>query len=84
MTDAQTLEAIAEFAQDLENCTDMDDRKTSVQWLANKIGADSANKVAWVFGVRHPYYFVNSGPCTQSINNTTRYGVKGKKWQPLT
>jgi hypothetical protein len=58
MTTAQIAAAIAAFATNLENCLTMEDRRQSVQWLADKIGSQSANQIADIFGLTSPYYKV--------------------------
>lgn len=56
MNSQQIAAAIAAFAEDLKNSYDMTDRKNSVQFLANKIGVEDANKIAEIFGLVNSYY----------------------------
>jgi hypothetical protein len=56
MTTKQIAEAIATFATNLENSLCMEDRKNSVQWLAEKIGSTAANNIADLFGLKGDYY----------------------------
>lgn len=58
MTTQQIAAAIASFATNLDNSVTMEDRKQSVQWLADKIGSDAANKIADIFGLKGTYYHV--------------------------
>lgn len=51
-------EAIATFAEDLKCASCMGTRKDAVQFLANKIGKDDANKIAEVFGLTNSFYKV--------------------------
>ncbi len=56
MTIKQIAAAIAAFATDLENSITMEDRRDAVQYLADKIGPQSANQIAETFGVIGSYY----------------------------
>lgn len=49
-------EAVATFAADLKNASDMGSRKDAIQFLANKIGAASADSIAYAFGLTDNYY----------------------------
>jgi len=50
--------AINKFADNLKLSCDMGDRKQSVVFLANAIGAEDANKIASIFGLKDQYYRV--------------------------
>jgi hypothetical protein len=53
----QISNAVAEFRINLENSITMEERKQSVQWLADKIGVDAANTIAAEeFGLKSDYY----------------------------
>jgi hypothetical protein len=56
MTTTQIAQAIAEFATNLENSITMEDRRDSVQWLAEKIGSHAANQIRNIFGLVGDYY----------------------------
>lgn len=56
MTNQQFAAAITQFATDLDNSICMEDRRDAVEYLANKIGSESANKIADVFGLKSSYY----------------------------
>lgn len=56
MTSQQIAAAIQQFATDINNSLDMRDRRDAVVYLANKIGAPAANKIADVFGLGSDYY----------------------------
>jgi hypothetical protein len=56
MTTNQIAQAIAEFATNLENSVTMEDRRDSVQWLAEKIGSHAANQIRNIFGLVGDYY----------------------------
>jgi len=56
MTTEQIAAAIAAFAVNLQNSIQMEDRRDSVQYLADKIGSQSANQIAAIFGLRGDYY----------------------------
>ena len=56
MTTTQIAKALAEFATNLENSICMEDRRDSVQYLAEKIGSHAANNVADLFGLKGDYY----------------------------
>lgn len=56
MTSKQIADAIAKFAVDLESSMQMEDRRDAVQYLADKIGSEHANKIAAVFGLVGNYY----------------------------
>lgn len=56
MSTQQFLQAIQQFATDLDNSITMEDRRDSVQYLANKIGSIAANQIAEVFGLKGDYY----------------------------
>jgi hypothetical protein len=56
MTTEQIAQAIADFATNLKNSTDMTDRRDAVEWLAEKIGPDSANNIADIFGLKDQWY----------------------------
>lgn len=56
MTTKQIAEALAAFSTNLENSLCMEDRKNSVQWLADKIGSTAANNIADLFGLKGDYY----------------------------
>jgi hypothetical protein len=56
MTTNQIAQAIAEFATNLENSITMEDRRDSVQWLAEKIGSHAANQIRNIFGLVGDYY----------------------------
>lgn len=56
MTTAQITQAIVEFATNLENSITMEDRRNSVQWLAEKIGSHAANQIRNIYGLTGDYY----------------------------
>lgn len=56
MTAKQITEAIAAFATNLNNCISMEDRRDSVQYLADKIGVAAANQIAEIYGLKDSYY----------------------------
>lgn len=56
MTTSQISEALAAFARDLDNSISMEDRRDSVQYLANKIGSTAANQIAEIYSLRGDYY----------------------------
>ena len=49
-------QAIATFAADIKNSTDMGSRRDAVMFLAGKIGRTKANEVAEFFGLRDGFY----------------------------
>jgi hypothetical protein len=58
MTTAQIAQALADFAANLENSISMEERKQSVQWLAEKIGSHAANQIRNIYGLVGDYYKV--------------------------
>jgi hypothetical protein len=56
MTTKQIAEALAGFATNLENSITMEDRRNSVQWLAEKIGSHAANQIRNIYGLAGDYY----------------------------
>jgi len=58
MTTAQIAQALADFAVNLENSISMEERKQSVQWLAEKIGSHAANQIRNIYGLVGDYYKV--------------------------
>ena len=56
MTTQQIAAAIAAFAVDLDNCACAGTRRDAVQFLANKIGSEAANQIAFIFGLRGDFY----------------------------
>lgn len=56
MTNQQIAAAIQQFANDLDNCISMEDRREAVVYLSNKIGSTAANKIADIFGLTGDYY----------------------------
>jgi hypothetical protein len=56
MNTQQIAAAIAAFATNLENSSDMGSRRDAVRFLAEKIGSEQAWKIAEVFGLIGNYY----------------------------
>lgn len=56
MQNVEIRNAIMDFSEDLKASICMEDRREAVGYLAEKIGAKSANKVAEVFGLVDTYY----------------------------
>lgn len=56
MTNQEIANAIKSFADNLDSSITMTDRKESVQYLANILGSESANKIADIFGLTGNYY----------------------------
>ena len=56
MTNQDFAKVIAQFATNLDNSISMEDKRDSVQYLADVIGSESANKIADVFGLTQTYY----------------------------
>lgn len=56
MTTAQIADAITAFATNLNNSISMEDRRDSVQYLADKLGSTAANQIAVIFGLVDSYY----------------------------
>ena len=56
MTNQNFAEAVKQFADNLDNSISMEDRRDAVGYLADKIGSESANKIAEVFGLTRAYY----------------------------
>lgn len=56
MTNQEFAKAVKEFADDLDNSVDMEDRRNAVQFLADKLGSTAANQIAGIFGLHSTYY----------------------------
>ena len=56
MTAGQIADAIAAFSRNLDASICMEDRRSSVQLLADKLGSTAANQIADIFGLKDSYY----------------------------
>lgn len=56
MKTEQIAQAIANFAINLQGSTTMEERRDSVEWLAEEIGSTAANKIADIFGLTDEWY----------------------------
>lgn len=61
MKNQDIAKAITEFATNLDSASCMGTRKDAVQFLANKIGAQSANAIAEIFGLHSAFYKAQKG-----------------------
>ena len=56
MKTEQIAQAIANFAINLQGSTTMEERRDSVEWLAEEIGSTAANNIAEIFGLTDEWY----------------------------